>query len=218
MFCGKCGSQLPDNAFFCPVCGAPSAAKPQSPVQTQEAPAGYAQQDFRDPAMHQQQAFREPAQNTSRKKLFILIGSIAAAVVVILLLVIFLGGGGGSTATPEGTIKKLERAMNNLNIKEMLECFDSEAQQLYGGESLDFKSYADAFGLRYEIRLTPVHTEYYMESGREYADVTVDMYYTVTAFGERDSSSITEDLTLVKENGQWKIPSSFFYDLTGSLF
>ena len=49
MYCMKCGAQIPDNAQFCPSCGAQTSAPAQAPVP---------------PVMPQQQVqYQEPAPN-----------------------------------------------------------------------------------------------------------------------------------------------------------
>lgn len=171
----------------------------------------------RQTASGKESDFAAPSPANNKKKI-ILIAAIAAAAVVIILLVVFLGGGGGSTATPEGTIKKLEKAMNDMDMKKMMECFDSESQSLFGDQDIDLKAYIDAFGIEYTISLKPTHTEYFQSGGQEYATVTVDMSFSASAFGQSTNSSQTEDLTLVKENGEWKISSEYYDEVVGSLY
>lgn len=55
--CNNCGSQMPDEAVSCTVCGAPlTASQPQQPYQQQP----YQQQPYQQP--YQQQAYQQPYQ------------------------------------------------------------------------------------------------------------------------------------------------------------
>ena len=64
MFCGKCGSQISDEAKFCPACGAPCGQQPQVqqqgiiPLQPQQSQ----QQGYIPPQQQQQQGYIPPQQ------------------------------------------------------------------------------------------------------------------------------------------------------------
>ena len=56
MFCNNCGAQIPDNASFCPACGAGMSQQPQQGYQAYQQPQ---QQAYQQP---QQQAYQQPYQ------------------------------------------------------------------------------------------------------------------------------------------------------------
>lgn len=60
--CNNCGSQMPDEAVSCTVCGAPlTASQPQQPYQQQPyQQQPYQQQPYQQP--YQQQAYQQPYQ------------------------------------------------------------------------------------------------------------------------------------------------------------
>ncbi len=225
MFCGKCGSQVPEGSAFCSSCGAPVGKN--KPIQAQNQ-ARQMQQNIQQ--NYQQQVRQTQARQAAygsdgfaapkpvnNKKKFIILGAIAAAVVVVILLIVFLGGS-GSTATPEGTIKKLEKGLNDMNTATIMECFDAESQSYFSGSDYDLKGLTDAFGVKYSFTLNPVSvTPSYYEDGKEYCDVTVNITISGSAFGQTYNDSSTEQLTLVHENGQWKIPSRYYSEIMGSM-
>ena len=61
--CNNCGSQMPDEAVVCTVCGAPLAASqvPQQPYQQQAYQQPYQQQAYQQQP-YQQQAYQQPYQ------------------------------------------------------------------------------------------------------------------------------------------------------------
>ena len=226
MFCGKCGSQIPDGSGFCGSCGAPVGQKrpiqPQGQIRQQQQKF---QQNVRRAQSQQtyaaQQSYYDDSgfaapKPVSNKKKFMILGIIAAAVVVVILLIIFLGG--GSTATPEGTIKKLEKGLNDLNTQTIMECFDAESQSYFSGSDYDLKGIADAFGIKYTYALNPTYVSpSYTQNGKEYCDVTVDITISYSMWGQSSSDNTTETIRLVHENGQWKIPSEYYSSMMGSL-
>lgn len=86
MFCGKCGTQFPDDAAFCPNCGspAPSAARPSTPPPAPpvgaSAPAGAPMGG-------------RPAAPTANKNKIIGIGAVAVVAVLLIVLLMNLFGG-----------------------------------------------------------------------------------------------------------------------------
>lgn len=226
MFCGKCGAQIPDGSGFCSSCGAPvGQRRPMQPQGQMRQPQQNYQQNYQQP-VRQANTAQQPYYDTgfdaqkpvSNKKKFMILGIIAAAVVVVILLIVFLGGS-GSTATPEGTIKKLEKGMNDLNTQTIMDCFDAESQSYFSGSDYDLKSLADTMGIKYNVTLTPTSVSpSYTENGKEYCDVTVDMYATYTMWGQNGSESDTQTIRMVHENGQWKITSDYYNGLVGGMF
>lgn len=100
MFCNQCGQPIPDNATFCPGCGAKREEMPnpaaQTPVEAQAQPVE-AQAPVTAPV--QQTAVPPVADNKKDKgaafntKLLIPVAGVFALLVIILVAVLALGGG-----------------------------------------------------------------------------------------------------------------------------
>lgn len=58
-YCPKCGAQLPDNARFCGICGAPIAAAPAAGQFQQQQTGGYAPQYRQQTGSYNTQQFRQ---------------------------------------------------------------------------------------------------------------------------------------------------------------
>lgn len=256
MFCGNCGSKIPDDSAFCPKCSSPiqritppvtpsagqsipaqpSAEQPAAnPAQQQgsyQQPNPYQQQNqFRQEGQYQQanqyqqagsyqqaNQYQQPgqqyqpggfgysaeAEKTSRKKKFILLGVVAAAAVVVIILLVTLLGG-GSTKSPEGTIKKLEKSINDLNISDMLECFDTDIQDEYAYLDYNLGGIADLAGVSYSCEMTVLDTDYYSSGSEEYCDVYVNVSLSYSYLGYSDSDEDSDSITMVKRGGEWLI-------------
>lgn len=217
MFCGKCGSQIPDSASFCPKCGAPTGTAsnnvtPNKTVQPQSSTPVNNPEPFVSNINNQSYVYKDVPQQKKPfdKKLLIIIGAAAAAVVIILLCVFLLGGKGGMS-TPEQTINKLEKALNDLNVDEIMECFDEDVRGYYDqySNSLDYDiaSLANGLGMKLKFDLSVNDLDYYSDSSGEYCDVYVHAEISYSMFGVSDSEGSDETLTLIKENGKWVIYS-----------
>ena len=105
MFCGKCGTQIPDGAAFCPSCG--NTAGAQAPVTNEV----------------QQQVNAVP----KKKVNLIAVGAIAAIVVAIaiILICVFAGGGAGA-GSPEALVEKYLDAYIDTDVDTYLDCIHQD--------------------------------------------------------------------------------------------
>ena len=89
MFCGKCGTQFPDDAMFCPNCGspAPSAAKPATPPTPPPVPPTGTSAPSGAPIGGR------PAAPAANKNKLIGIGAVAVVAVVLVVVAMNLFGG-----------------------------------------------------------------------------------------------------------------------------
>lgn len=230
MFCGKCGQPVEDGAVFCAHCGSrinqPGNMQQAAPYGRQQGDPYGGQYCRQEPSyagssvnngMHIAAEgagmVRGAAGPAIRLKLLLVIAAVLTAVAVMLYLLFFKAG------TPQDTIQKMEKALNELDQQELLECFDEQSQGIYtgllgaGGDLLgvDLGSlselagglggYAAAAGLTPEFDLTIVNVEY---TGDESCLVTVD--FEVTYQGE--SQTDTEVLPMVKEGRSWVVSAS----------
>lgn len=146
-------------------------------------------------------------------KLLPLIAAALVAIAVMLYMMFFKVG------KPEDTIQKMEDALNKLDQKALLECFDDQTQGLYsgmlgvGGDLIGFDlgafsdlasglgGYMSAAGLTPQFDLTVVDVEY---TGDDTCIVTVDFAFTYQ--GESDTS--TEVLPMVKDGREWVVSAA----------
>lgn len=145
-----------------------------------------------------------------------LLAIIAAALIAIvsILYVAFLKSG-----KPEDTVAKLEKALNNLDQDELLECFDSQSQDLYNGAlsvggslmGVDLSSLAQlanglggivsGMDLVPKFTLTVTDTDYI---DRETCMVTVD----ITQSFQGQSDTEPQQLPMKKVGRKWLITMS----------
>ena len=217
MFCGKCGKQLADDTSFCPFCGAPTDIAPKAEEPERPSAPEPAQVNFQKKPIQPKDSFHADADEpvpASNKKKAILLGSIAgaAAVVIVILLFVFLGPGGfGNKSTPDAAIKKFEKALNNMNTKEIVECFDSSTKEAfyeYVDESdldYDLSSITDALGVEVSFTVTPSDYEYYDIDGIQYCDVDLNLVVTASFLGKSYTDDESIDTTYVMDGNEWKI-------------
>ena len=217
MFCGKCGKQLADDTSFCPFCGAPTDIAPKTEESERTSAPKPAQVNFQKKPIQPKDSFHTDADEpvpASNKKKAILLGSIAgaAAVVVVILLFVFLGPGGfGNKSTPDAAAKKFEKALNNMNTKEIVECFDSSTKEAfyeYVDETdldYDLSSITDTLGVKFSFTVTPSDYEYYDNDGIQYCDVDLNIAITASFLGQSYSDDESIDMTYVMEGNEWKI-------------
>ena len=102
MICSKCGASIPDEAAFCPQCGAKDPAQPVQAAQTVQGQFAQAQ-----PAQNAQPTQGAPKANPlggvmakakGNKKLMLgILGGAALIVIIIIIAVIAANAGGGTT-------------------------------------------------------------------------------------------------------------------------
>lgn len=118
------------------------------------------------------------------------------------------------TNTPEATIAKLEKAFNDGNINEVMECFDSETRNAYKGADDLFKSFS-GFSFSSAANVLPFLAEA-MGEDLPNMKITVNSiekegpknciaHVTVQYSDEMDPEEDT--IEMVKENGKWYVSS-----------
>lgn len=149
MFCSKCGTQLPDDAMFCGECGAPTRnyRQQQAANAWQETPVQqpYAEQpDYgwngQASAMPDDNAaaVKSKFSGGSKRGILMAAGILVIAVLAGLLYVKVLKPG-----TPQDTVHRLEKAMEDLDVEEMIACFDEETRQAYEDSMSEYGDMAD---------------------------------------------------------------------------
>lgn len=140
------------------------------------------------------------------------------AIILSLLLVVAVGIAVPvvvtQTNTPEATIAKLEKAFNDGNINEVMECFDSETRNAYKGADDLFNSFA-GFSFSSAANVFPFLAEAMGED-------LPNMKITVNSIEKEDSKNCIAHVTvqysdemdpeddtieMVKENGKWYVSS-----------
>ena len=195
----------------------------QQPAYGQQQPA-YGQQ----PGHPQQGGWQTPyptgpsGKGKGKGKLFAIIGAAAAVLVIgVVLLVVLVGGGGGGA---EGVAEDYLEAQTELDFERVCELTakDQQEEQLESADAADCGEIGDQSGelVTDEVRayFDDVEIDIEIDEVKEDGDeATVDYSYTseytgddVEGFKETFSTDETEEsdtgtLTLVKEDGDWKV-------------
>ena len=100
MFCKNCGTQMADDAAFCPNCGARNGAQPVVPQQQMQPVA---------------------AKRPNGKLIGIIAGGVAALAVIIVACVLIFGGSGASSkpfdALTDGLVKTLKSDGFDISVR-----------------------------------------------------------------------------------------------------
>lgn len=223
MFCVNCGRELKAGQLFCAGCGTRIGhqAEPK-PVTNQSmgCQTNMAGNVVSGGAQIAGNVVRGGAQIAAggvkaAKRIATgkLLAIIAAALVVIvgILYVVFLKSG-----KPEDTVAKLEEALNNLDQKAVLECFDGQTQDMYSGllsvggdlVGIDLEGLSDlasgmggimaGMGLMPEFTIEILDVSY---EGKDTCYVSVAMY--MEYMGETETEETV--LPMMKEGREWKI-------------
>ena len=129
MFCGKCGTHIPDGAAFCPSCGNTTGA--QSPANPQPT------------ANAQPTAYAQPTAATKKKistNTIIGIAAVAAVViaVAVILICIFAGGGGSGAKSPEAVVEKYVKAtVIDMDADAFLDCIHPDILKVAAEDEFD---------------------------------------------------------------------------------
>lgn len=236
MYCANCGKELPPQCKFCTRCGT-QTARPENNSHSQENTLSqgrpYQNQQFSNPQFQNNNtgnaAFagaaargasniaHEAVHTAGRTKRTALLSLLVIGVFAILavLCVLFI-----KTGTPEDTIAKLEKALNNLDQNAVLECFDEQANSFYSGalgvgESLSdlplgdladlasgLSGFLSAAGLTPDISIDIENISY--ASDKESCVVYVEL--TMEYMGEKEKEEIA--LPMVLTGREWLISTS----------
>lgn len=227
MFCSKCGTQLPDDAMFCGECGAPTRnyRQQQAANAWQETPV---QQPYAEQPDYgwNGQASAMPDDNTAAVKSKFSGGSkrgilMAAGILVIAVLAGLLYVKVLKPGTPQDTVHRLEKAMEDLDVEEMIACFDEETRQAYEDGMSEYGDMADGMtgllgmagglGIGPEVTITVTDVDY---DGEDACTVSADI--ALSFMGESQEDSM--DLPMKKEGKKWVIDGTASDAVMGEIF
>lgn len=215
-FCSKCGSEITGNVKFCSKCGAPVPLAAQGGA----APGGGRVQNYsgaQGGGEVQNYGNYGAAAFARKKSMAPIIAAGAAAVLVVVFILVKIFGGGNY----KSPIEKLEKGMNNQDVKLMSEAFidgsdfaDSEAANLFS-----------SFGgmVNYEVKLDVIK-ERKLEKSAIMQVLTEDYYVDAVYAGQAKAAYIlevkmtmkmgeyseedTDEIPVAKIDGKWVIPMS----------
>lgn len=216
MFCSNCGSEVPYETAVCPYCGAPMMI-PKSRKK------GIGK-------MHAGSGAAHIAAGGGMLKSLLVALAVAVAVTVSVVVVVPKV----IPPKPEDTVEKMETALNKMDIKGLLKCFDQQSQDLYGSMSdvtgniidsaLGFSlgDYTDltsglgglvaGYGKAPKFDLT-VNNVTYSDDKTCVVDVTCTIDYTGSIYedmGETTDGVQTQEykLPMIYEDNSWKVSVS----------
>lgn len=189
MFCGQCGTNMPDDSVFCPECGAPVTPNPApapTPIPTPINP--------------------DPVNNsaTSKRNRYIGLGVVAAAVVLVVVLCVTLFGGRSyNSVVKKGMNALLDadgKAMINLFPKDFIDymCDEEdvtkaelidELEEELDDELEGLSAFYDVLDIDYEITKTK---DFSKKNLRELSDECEDEY----GFEVKDAKEATIQFTI----------------------
>ncbi len=130
MFCKNCGTQMADDAKFCPVCGTPAK-------QINPAASGGCPDDSGQPAPQTEGAGSSLTERFKSRSFLAWIG--LAVVIIVVVLLIILGavnrGSGGSGRSYERVVSKYIKAIENNDAEAVLDCFPEEVVNAYRADN-----------------------------------------------------------------------------------
>ena len=215
MFCSNCGKEISGMGKFCEHCGSALGGDERQNFNREEIILTHQRQNTIE------NTYQNTADHPEKKgrKIFMVIPILA---VLGLAMAFLFYDKFMKTAGPEETVARLEKALNEMDIATLLDCFDEDAQEVfYESMGLDasIMEYLDADAI---MELASDATKYMMEEeemyefsmdvidvdydGKNNCIVTVDaeIYYD----GDRDSEEI--ELPMEKQNGKWVIDAEGF--------
>ncbi|MGI6010659.1 MAG: zinc ribbon domain-containing protein [Ruminococcus sp.] len=229
MFCSKCGTQLPDDAMFCSECGAPTRN-----YRKQQQEPGYEQNFGRQPAYGQQpyppyeQGTFEPefhesgasvkAKFSGGSKRGVIMAAVIIAIAVLagILYVQVL-----KPQTPQDTIDKLEKAIEDLDVEKIMACFDQETRQAYEDGMSEYGEMGDSLtgllGMAGGLGIGPDVTIRVNDINYDGSDsCTVSINLSLSFMGESQEESM--DIPMKKEGKDWVIDGAASGAVMGELF
>lgn len=237
MFCSKCGTKLPDDAMFCSECGAPTRnyrKQQQEPGYGQE--PGYTQEPSLDQQPWDQPTYgSQPGEQdmsgqatydgTASVKAKFSGGSkrgiiMAAVIVAIAALAGILYVKVLKPRTPEDTLAKLEKAIEDLDMDEIMACFDQETRQAYKdgmSEYGDIDGMTDLMGMVGGLGAGPkvdIHINDIDYDGSDACTVSADLSLSFMGQSQEDSM----DIPMKKEGKDWVIDGMASDAIMGEVF
>ena len=229
MFCGKCGTQIPDGAAFCPSCGNPSGTQNQANPQ----PTANAQPT----------AYAQPAAATQKKistNTIIGIAAVAAVViaVAVILICVFAGGGGSGANSPEAVVEKYVKAtIIDMDADAFLDCIHPDILKVAAEDEFDgdvdalkeqlqdmldrlkemMENFGDSVKISYEILESEDIEDEDLDEIKDYfkdeygvkvtaaANVTFEQRTKGEVMGQEVDQTQENSVTVVKIDGKWYI-------------
>ena len=242
MFCHFCGKQIPDGDRFCQHCGSPvqqmNGGNPQQSygagqnVGNQSGTGGsagyggagqgnmgYGNVGYSVPGYHipeyRNSSYGHPggmgrAVHQAARTRLIAIGAAALCLIAVMVFVLFF-----RSDKPEDTVARMEKALNNMDMDALIDCFDEQTQDMYSGAlgvgsqltGADLGAWADlanGFGgfmagagltPEYELEITDIQYE-----GSDTCAVYVNFYMSYQ--GEQSTEEIVLPMAKAGRNGQ----------------
>lgn len=226
-YCNACGTQMPDDAAFCPNCGAiqnASAAPVEgavppvenaAPVYDSAAPVydAYNTGAYANP-------YEVPAKKSKKGLIIALASSIAAVLIIaIVVIVILLSGRRGASSQKDlanGLIKALNKQDEKALMNLMPDFMESKyrSQILYGNifDNYPYRGYTLTLGETSDLKIfdrddiIDMENDIYRETGdRVVIDDGCEVEYYVEISQPDYNYSTTEriELECIKMNGRW---------------
>ncbi|MGI6008359.1 MAG: zinc-ribbon domain-containing protein [Ruminococcus sp.] len=222
MFCSKCGTQLPDDAMFCSECGAPTRNYKKQHQETACEQMPYQQQYYEQPAGQNYVpeagpvSVKEKFTGGSRRGIIMALAIIVIAVLAGLLYVMVL-----KPRTPQDTVDRLEKAVEDLDIDEILNCFDETTRQAYKDGMEEYGDMSDSvtglLGVAGGLGIGPDVTIRIRDIDYQGADsCTVSVDFKMSFMGESQEDSM--DLPMKKEGRDWVIDGTVSGAVMGEVF
>lgn len=194
MVCNKCGANVPEEAGFCPQCGASDFAAVQNPIENQNAGATSATTTAATTAADSVAAVAEKLKGN--KMLPIIIAGVAAVVVIIAVIALIAANAGGAGFTI--------RENGYLYVEDDAE----EYHYFYNGNELN-KS-IDKFSASISADGTAIYTitndgELYYCSGTDMKKVADDVEYSVLSGNGKTLAYLSDNALYIYSGSAKKI-------------
>ena len=251
MFCHFCGKQIPDGDRFCQHCGSPvqqmNGGNPQQSygagqnVGNQSGTGGsagyggagqgnmgYGNVGYSVPGYHipeyRNSSYGHPggmgrAVHQAARTRLIAIGAAALCLIAVMVFVLFF-----RSDKPEDTVARMEKALNNMDMDALIDCFDEQTQDMYSGAlgvgsqltGADLGAWADlanGFGgfmagagltPEYELEITDIQY-----GGSDTCAVYVNFYMSYQ--GEQSTEEIV--LPMAKAGRKWAVSAAALQDI-----
>ena len=128
---------------------------------------------------------------------------VTGSIVLILVCIVLAVASGGSGNSPEGTVHKLEKALNSGNEKKILSCYDSDLSMSFKME----KAFDTAASLVKSLGYADGKVKFLVKSVEKDSDneAVVSCIEIFTDKSTKMESVSKISLNLEKQNGKWVI-------------